>query len=203
MNRRTGIQADVVDIRSDVPSPGDLFLVDSNIWIWLTYPPATIMAQPYQAIDYPEFISRAGSVGATLAHVGTAFAEIAFRIENIEFEAYKALHPNVHKKAFRRRTGARRRVTRSIRASWEQMNQFSAPLDVSVSAVDMSSVVNMVLTLPLDGYDALFLHAAAREGIRDIISDDGDFAAVADIRLFTANRSVISAATAQGRLSTR
>ena len=31
------VQATVVDIRSDTPKPYDTFLVDSNVWYWLTY----------------------------------------------------------------------------------------------------------------------------------------------------------------------
>lgn len=32
------IRADVVDIRQDHPKPDDVFLVDTNVWYWLTLP---------------------------------------------------------------------------------------------------------------------------------------------------------------------
>jgi hypothetical protein len=35
------VQADVVDITTDSPQKGDIFLVDTNIWYWLTYPQAS------------------------------------------------------------------------------------------------------------------------------------------------------------------
>jgi hypothetical protein len=31
------IQADVIDIRQDPPRQSDIFLVDTNVWLWQTY----------------------------------------------------------------------------------------------------------------------------------------------------------------------
>lgn len=36
------VQADVIDITVDSPQKGDIFLVDTNVWYWLTYPPASL-----------------------------------------------------------------------------------------------------------------------------------------------------------------
>jgi hypothetical protein len=40
-------------------------------------------------------------------------------------------------------------------------------------------------------------------GVVQVITDDGDFSTVPGIQVFTANRNVIQAARAQGRLITR
>ncbi|WP_309740879.1 MULTISPECIES: hypothetical protein [unclassified Chamaesiphon] len=34
------VQAEVVDILSDRPQQSDIFLVDTNVWVWQTYPNA-------------------------------------------------------------------------------------------------------------------------------------------------------------------
>jgi hypothetical protein len=38
------IQANVIDITTDVPKASDKFLVDTNVWYWLTYPAASSSA---------------------------------------------------------------------------------------------------------------------------------------------------------------
>jgi hypothetical protein len=40
-------------------------------------------------------------------------------------------------------------------------------------------------------------------GIVQIITDDGDFATVAGIQVFTANRTILNAARSHGKLQTR
>ena len=43
----------------------------------------------------------------------------------------------------------------------------------------------------------------SREGMIQVITDDGDFATVPGIQVFTANRNVIQTAQTQGRLLNR
>ncbi len=49
------VRADVVDIKVDSPQQGDIFFVDTNVWYWLTYPPASLSANPYQ-LGYSNYI---------------------------------------------------------------------------------------------------------------------------------------------------
>ncbi|MBF0537928.1 MAG: hypothetical protein HQL03_06710 [Nitrospirae bacterium] len=58
-------------------------------------------------------------------------------------------------------------------------------------------------TEQLDGYDLFIIEAMSRASITKVITDDGDFATVAGIEVFTANDNVINAAQSQGRLTTR
>jgi hypothetical protein len=52
-------------------------------------------------------------------------------------------------------------------------------------------------------YDVFSLHTALASGVNSILSDDGDFCVVPQIMLFTANRSVLTAAPTQGKLLVR
>lgn len=36
------IAADIIDVRVDTPKPEDVFLVDSNVWYWMTYTKASL-----------------------------------------------------------------------------------------------------------------------------------------------------------------
>jgi hypothetical protein len=55
----------------------------------------------------------------------------------------------------------------------------------------------------LDGYDLLILEAMEKAGVKQIITDDGDYVNVSGITVFTANNSAIAAATSQGKLLVR
>jgi hypothetical protein len=55
----------------------------------------------------------------------------------------------------------------------------------------------------LDGYDLLFVQAMSAAGVNQVLTDDGDYCTVPGIQVFTANRQVIEASRAQGKLLTR
>ncbi len=50
------VKADVIDIMTDSPQKGDIFLVDTNIWYWLTYPQASSSLTAYQS-TYSNYIT--------------------------------------------------------------------------------------------------------------------------------------------------
>ncbi|WP_238360990.1 hypothetical protein [Iningainema tapete] len=55
----------------------------------------------------------------------------------------------------------------------------------------------------LDGYDLFILETMNKEGIVNVITDDGDFVSVPGIRVFTSNMNAIKAARSQGKLVVR
>jgi hypothetical protein len=54
MTINLNIKADIIDIRNDTPQQDDIFLVDTNVWIWQTYTNAGFVAKPYQLNYYPK-----------------------------------------------------------------------------------------------------------------------------------------------------
>jgi hypothetical protein len=85
------IRADVVDIRQDTPKPSDAFLIDTNVWYWLTYTRARLADRPplrYQINDYPAYIGKARSAKAQLYRCGLSLAELAHLIEKTEREIF-------------------------------------------------------------------------------------------------------------------
>lgn len=132
-----------------------------------------------------------------------AFAELASVIERIACRTYCKTHNKVNLKSFRHLPDERVLVVQSVEAAWAQMNQFSAPATLTVDAAAAQDALDRILTLPLDGYDAILLTAAAREGVTQILTDDADFAHVPGIELFTANRRILDAAHEQNKVVTR
>jgi hypothetical protein len=57
------VSADVIDLQSDTPRSDDIFLVDTNVWLWQTYANATVGADP----------NRLAQIGAYLNYLSQAF----------------------------------------------------------------------------------------------------------------------------------
>ncbi|MFV9689915.1 MAG: hypothetical protein ACNY01_02980 [Desulfobacteria bacterium] len=66
-----------------------------------------------------------------------------------------------------------------------------------------TAALNRLQTEKLDGYDLFILESMKNHGVVQVITDDGDFATVSGIQVFTANRNVIAAAKNQAKLKIR
>ncbi len=78
--------------------------------------------------------------------------------------------------------------------------------DPLVAAVDNQMANDALVRFQIekvDGYDLFILESMRNHGVVQVITDDGDFATVPGIQVFTANRNVIAAARNQGKLRSR
>lgn len=78
--------------------------------------------------------------------------------------------------------------------------------DPLVTAVDNQMANDALVRFQIekvDGYDLFILESMRNHGVVQVITDDGDFATVPGIQVFTANRNVIAAARNQGKLRSR
>lgn len=204
------IQAEVVDIRYDSPNANDAFLVDSNVWYWLTYTRASQSNRPplpYQVKDYPTYIQRVLSADARLLRCGLSLAELAHRIEATEREIYQqAKQPanEVRSKEFRHNCHSERiNVVCEVGAAWGQVKRMAQPIDLLVDEFTTNSAMSKLSCRSVDGYDLFILEAMNKAGLLQIITDDGDFATVPSLRVFTCNRNVITSARKQDMLLKR
>jgi hypothetical protein len=76
-------------------------------------------------------------------------------------------------------------------------------LTVTIDSPTATAALNRLQTEQVDGYDLFILESMRSNGVVQVITDDGDFATVPGIQVFTANRNVIHAARTQGRLISR
>lgn len=201
------IHADVVDIRQDVPKPDDAFLVDTNVWYWLTYTRASQAEQPpknYQINDYPSYISKAISAKSQLHRCGLSLAELAHLIERTEREIYSRSNVALVSKEYRHNHPTERaNVVAEIQTAWSQVNTMAQTLDLQIDEQAISAALSRLSSQPLDGYDLFILEAISKAGVVKIITDDGDFVTVPGIQVFTANYNVIKTAQNQGKLLQR
>ncbi|MDP2811849.1 MAG: PIN domain-containing protein [Rhodocyclaceae bacterium] len=202
------VRAQIVDIRSDTPKDSDVFLVDTNAWYWLFYSRASQTPngpQAYQLADYPAFLKAAIGAQASLNCYGLTFAELAHNIEKAEREIYEAqVGKDIYPKPFRHDyPNQRRKLVSLISDIWADVLSVSAMLDLDMDSEFMRSALTLFPSVGLDGYDLFIAEAALKAGVTQIVTDDGDYATVQGLTIFTANQRVIQAAQVAGKLVTR
>lgn len=202
------IAADVVDIQIDSPTEQDLFLVDTNVWYWMTYTRASLVGQQQthpRIRDYPSFVNKALATNAQLYRCGLTLPELAHIIERSEREIFERRNGREFKpKQYRHNYPAERsNVVTEVESAWGQVKTMAAPLDILIDKTLTDSALSRFKKECLDGYDLFILEAMFSKKIIQIITDDGDFATVPGITVFTANHNVITAARQQSKLLIR
>lgn len=76
-------------------------------------------------------------------------------------------------------------------------------LNLEMDSGFMQSALSLFPSVGLDGYDLFMTEAALKAGVTQIVTDDGDYATVPGLTIFTANQKVIQAAQNAGKLLTR
>ncbi|MFM7426512.1 MAG: PIN domain-containing protein [Elainella sp.] len=196
------VRAEVIDISADSPKPTDRFLVDTNVWYWLTYPPASSSAHPYQIKHYPKYIESAVVATSELYCSGLTFAELAHLIEKAEQAIFSR---TIKSKEYRHNYPAQRaKVVSEVQAAWSAIcPSYASQIGCSIDGPTVDAAIKRFQTQALDGYDLFILQSMQQHALTQIITDDGDYVTVPDIRVFTANRTAIKAAQTQGKLIAR
>lgn len=206
------VRSQVVDLRTDRPLATDRFYVDTNVWFWTAYPNVQFSPNAPQAArvgPYGAYLQAVIASGATLHWCGLSLAELAHLIEETEFSVYQSLgsQPTFSSvKEYRHAHAAERaRVASEVEASWRAVEGMASPLPnaVTIDHDAVNSFLRAFPRVPLDGYDFFPLRTLHEAKITAVISDDGDFCTVPGIIFFTANRNVIAAAQAAGKLLVR
>lgn len=200
------VRADVIDIRTDKPRPTDAFLVDTNVWLWVSY--AQAGGHPNQRRTYPAYIRAARAAKATLRRCELSLAELAHQIEKIEREIFERTNGmpsgNMKPKEYRHNyPNERASVANAVDTSWKIVKSFAAPMPMQIDEAAGDRALAAFGSQPLDGYDLFMVQAATAAGILQVLTDDGDFCTVPDIQMFTANANVIAAARTQRKLAVR
>lgn len=198
------VRAQVVDIRADTPKDSDVFLVDTNAWYWVFYSRASVSVTAAQA-NYPNYLKAAIGAKSTLHCYGLTFAELAHNIEKAEREIYAArASKTIGTKEFRYDyQNERRKVVSLISDTWTDVLSASTMLDLDMDNEFMLSALSLFPSVGLDGYDLFMAEAALKAGVTQIVTDDGDYATVPGLTVFTANQRVIQAARTAGKLVVR
>lgn len=197
------INATVVDITHDNPRASDLLYVDTNVWYWFAYPRVNLGLKPERrqiADRYLAYMEKLLDAQVTLCVSGLTFNELASSIEGAE---RKIARTPPRDKAFRYDQARRAIVVEQLHATWDIVMNAAHWLDVAVTQPAINATRELWSDYPLDPTDALVLRALEEHGIRQVLTDDRDFAAVPDITVFTADDAVIDAARASDHLLSR
>ncbi len=211
VNLNLSVRADVIDINGDTPCKDDIFLVDTNIWLWYTYANLTTDLDAIRLAEintYLDYLVEADSVGATLTYSGLLMTELASVIERTEWEIYKKDNrkSSLGKKEYRHNLPVERaNVVKLVESAWSQVREFAILVDVTVNEQTTDAALKRFQSQTLDGYDLLHLEAISRAGTGQIkvMTDDYDFCTVPDIQLFTLNSRAIASANLQQKLISR
>jgi hypothetical protein len=201
------IKADVIDIQNDMPRKSDIFLVDTNVWLWQSYENAGFTAKPYQINDYPEYSDKATEQRATLSYSVLTLAELASVIEKIERDIYNQnnglnLKPKDYRHSY---PNERAKIVKEVASVWSQIESIAISADLTINDEVAKAALIRFQFQAVDGYDLLILEAISRAGADQIriITDDMDYATVPNIQMFTSNSNVIRSAKSQGKLVRR
>lgn len=200
------IQADIIDISTDTPQQGDIFLVDTNVWFWQTYTNARFGTNAARFSNYLNYLNQALSNGATLTYSGLTLAELTHIIEKTEYKIYIQSHGNLPIKEYRHNYPTERaNVVAEVKLAWSQVKALAVPVNLTVDDATTDAAINRFQTQAVDGYDLLLLEAINRAGAGQvkIITDDMDYSVVPGIQVFTSNNYVIQEAAIQSKLVVR
>lgn len=207
MALNVSINAEIVDIRNDEPKPSDQFIVDTNVWYWMTYSKASHpgRARPYQINDYPHYLQEALVCGSGLKYTGLNMTELAHIIERTENDIFSQQKgSSVSLKEFRHNHPAERASTcMEISSVCGQIKSMANIVDVSIDDSSMSGALSNLNKWQVDGYDLLISDLMINSGLTQLITDDADFASVSGITVFTANINLINSAKSAGKLKSR
>lgn len=208
MSVQYAVQADVFDIGQTSPQGSDCFLVDSNVWLWMTYSKAGHGEPGWRAAlmgQYAAFVQGAVAGNGKVCCCGLSLAELSHIIEKTEREIHEAsTGASIKAKEYRHNFATQRtRVFTEIQAAWAQVTSLAEPLTITIDLPTATAAMTRLQTEKVDGYDLFILESMKNNSVVQVITDDGDFATVPGIQVFTANRNVIQAARIQGKLLRR
>jgi len=187
------IAAEIVDIRSDTPAADEKFLVDTNVWLWMTYTNIDQGNYPpkyYQTQDYPKYVNKVLAAEALLHKCSLSFSELAHIIERVEREIFEQTQgQEIKTKVYRHNYPEQRdNVLGEIEGAWVMVKSMASPLEITVCKNLTDSAVNELRNKRVDAYDLFILEAMKKAGVVQVITDDGDFATVADVTVLPLTR---------------
>jgi hypothetical protein len=203
------VRATVVDLQADCPQPSDRFLIDTNVWVWLTYTRSQNTSKPpknYQVTAYPKYIQTVLNAKSQLFWSGLSIAELTSFIERSEYDIFcQSQTAPPSRKEYRHGLQRERnhRVIPETEAAWNLVKSYGQCLENQVTQSTTEAIINNLADGELDGYDSLIINSLDHSNINQVITDDIDFVTATDIVVFTANRNAIAAARSQNRLLKR
>lgn len=188
--------AKITDIQKFSPiNSSTVYFLDTNILYWYTNPRVTSVNDlSKQAQTYYTFLDGLTAAGNPLVTSVYNLTELLNVIEKNEFKIYKDLHPDetyITKKDYRRMLNERNKLQNIMKTTLNNVYNIckivSFPFDISI----LTNFVDTLREHRCDVFDYMILNNCIETQDINIISDDSDFSTYDNIKLFTANPSVL------------
>lgn len=176
------------------------FYVDTNIWYKIAYE-----ADPRVANLYPQVLSHLfNDVRTKLMRSKLSFSELANLIDRDSWKAYQHDHGRLSRKAYRKISDERQLVIAAIDNCLKQVETYTHDIEANRFEEILNDITeaNFVETLAesyLDPTDAMMINIIRENGVKNVITDDGDYLSVRDIYLFTLNRKALGYAQQENK----
>lgn len=199
------IKANIHDLNNVENYDNKPFLVDTNIWLWLTYTKImpTRSDLRNKVIQYTDKIIEMQLNGAVLVYSALTFSEIATSIEKQEMaEHIEGQNPDFNlneskskffkvKKILRNDSALRNKVAMEVKSSLTQLTDVAdRQADDNLTKFDFTKFADDLKETTLDGTDILLNNIGAQEGL-NVITDDRDYGSVNGLNVFTLNKDLI------------
>ncbi|HSH25740.1 MAG TPA: hypothetical protein VLA13_09430 [Massilibacterium sp.] len=199
----------MVDIRKSVDfSKISSLVVDTNAWFWTTYTGDFAPDdKPYgpAMVHYPNFLGNCLSENISLKYSTISLAELHKLTEVSLYKLYKSWieDDQITFKNYRFEEPAQRKdFLEEFESMYSQINTMADHLPTfdHVGEKYIGRLVKASLEEYLEIADLVIIKSAESINITDFITDDGDFATMEGITVYTANNKVVEAAKNNGLL---
>lgn len=170
------------------------FFIDTNVLYWISYSKYDFFngRARKQAKPYLEFIDKLLDDNASFFTSIYNISELLHIIEKHEFEIYQKTNPGLidNIKDFRKLT-SRKYVKNELLTAIANIKGQCTVLEYPFFLDDLEEFIDTSDTHRCDNYDFITIKNCIKQGMLNIISDDGDFASINEINLFTSNFKVL------------
>lgn len=198
------VNAHVVDLRRHQPQPTLKYVLDTNVWLDLTYARHSLTSSERvrkRAEVHSEFVKAALDTKTQLLWSAISFAEMAHVIEKSEFEIAKHDGTEIDSlKKFRGQKNSRLKTLQHIKASLLQVESLGAGIPLAITMSDLPNIYADFANSHVDGYDSLLISSALAAGYSHIVTDDADFISWPGLTVYTCNEFALHVAQNSGKL---
>lgn len=207
----------ICDVANDVPNKADTIFVDTNVWLFQTYPGATLGLSPARLSlieSYLRYFKRAKDAGATFVAFPTVALELTSVVEKEEYREIcriKKVQPFPDDpgspdtlKACREDPGFRSTVASFAAQAWQETTSSAEVPEVLLTSAFCSQASELAASQGIDVMDALHLKLMEAQGITLVLTDDVDFSTLtSDVTVLTHNQKSLAYAAQHGTLKRR
>jgi len=169
----------------------DKFFIDTNVLYWFFYSRASLTSRSYQTTKYPQFIAQLISLQTELITTIYNVSELLSLIERKEADIYNLKNGTSLKvKDLRKNQQHRENLKNEFESILTQIKSMIKIECFSYSENEIKSFVDNFCLHTCDFFDFLCYEFLKSRNIKNIITDDSDFASIDDINIFTANQSL-------------